>query len=270
MQAETNTQYQSLSTDDFVMTPEEGAAQLLTDLNLVISTDSDDATEHNVLIDSAQLLVLSGFTLDQVMGSARADARTKNDYSVGRVFDVVSPREQRYSRHVESIARSIQPSDVVGSGQVYRANHLSTRMQFQIVSEIQDEMKNGKKTGRQFYFVARAYVGSGPDSGPVWQFTEVKNGINRRIRLYTNPATQQFWTESKGDNGKVVRQMWSLCTTDYYEAVKQSVYKIDSTTGLSKVDVYRNALNSFDLDELEQLADDKQVLFLSVYKTLKA
>jgi hypothetical protein len=265
MKAETNTQYQSLSTDDFVMTPEEGAAQLLADLNIVISTDSGDVTEHGVLIDSAQLLVLSGFTLDQVMGSARADARAKNDYSVGRVFDAVSVREQRYSRHVESIARSIQPSDVVGSGQVYRANHLSTRMQFQIVSELRSE----KETGKQFYFVARAYVGSGPDSGPAWQFTEVKNGINRRIRLYTNPATQQFWTESMGDNGKVVRQMWSLCTTDYYEAVKQSVYKIDPITGLSKMDVYRKALNSFDLDELERLADDKQIMFLSVYKTLK-
>lgn len=241
----------NIITDD-LMSEEEAR----TIASTAFGIDSETASaEHDMLVDSTQLLALGGISVLQVLGSAQGRARKENNYDIGRTFDIFTTTDLQYGQHVSEVTKIIKSSSIVTRALVYAGRYSKARKQLQINSEL---LTDGN--GRQYFEVLRRYhfVTAGVFSP--WSGLERKNGAQRKLKLFVKDrAAQQFYTLKNGKRVPV-----ALGVTSVYDDLQNRIY----ATGV--VDRYVELLNGMDQAFVESICEDQQALFLNVFKAIKA
>lgn len=229
-----------------------GKAQLEQMLQEFMSTQSAATTaEHEMLVDSTQILSLGGITLQEVYGSAVYHAKQENDYSVGRTFDVFDMASLKYGSHVAKVTGQLAPTTIVSQAMVLPGNPRKSRLQLQINSELKVD-----NNGRQYFDVLRRnhYVTSNV-YGPFSSF-DTKNGAKRTHKLFVTDLNKQAFKTAR--EGQV-----ALGLTSVYDQVINDIY------GTGVVNAYEGILNAMDQSFVEALSENQQLLFLNVFKALK-
>lgn len=235
-----------------LMSEEEANAQLVD--SFYNATEASEL-EHEMLVDSVQILALGGITLGRVAGQAIADAKKLGSYDLGRVFDLFTEDQLRYGQSNALMTQAIQADDIVTTGMTYAGKYLKSRVQIQLNSALKTTAD-----GRQYFEYIRRdhYVTSNVYTG--WKLWETKNKVSRTMKLYVKDlANGKFYVEKNG-----VRTAVALGTTETYDVVLNAIL----ATGI--VTKYESALNTIPQDIVEELANDQQVLFLNVFKAIKS
>lgn len=221
-----------------------------------LAQDSESAVaEHDMLVDATQLLSLGNISTEQLLGSAVGMAKEENSYAVGGVFDLFTVEQRQYGLHVASVTKAIQPSSVVSAAMVYTGRYPKARAQIMINSEMKTD-----GAGRSYYeFMRRSHFVASNVYTPFQSFGK-KNGAQLTHKLYVRDArAQQFYTLK---NGRVIPV--ALGSSSVFDKVNNLI----QATGV--VERYTEILNSLNQDFVETIADNQQLLFLNVFKTLKA
>lgn len=212
--------------------------------------------EAEMHVDSTQLLALGLVSYDQVFEASVRIAKTENDYSIGRWFDVFNSKGIRYGEHVLNVTKGLKPEDIVSDGLVYSNKYSVAREQISINSELKVE----KHTGLMYFEITRRwqYVSSGNYSSQ--KFASRKFNTPRVLKLYVRSMEEQtfFFRE----NGKEVTV--ALGSPMVYDAISSQI------KGSGVVARYEEALNDLDQDTREWLTenDNNQKLFLTVFKQI--
>lgn len=206
--------------------------------------------EHQMLVDSTQLLALGGLTFDEVYGPSVYYAKQENDYSVGRLFDVFNKDTLRYGKHVANVARRIDDTTVISKALTYAGSYKKSRVQFQINSELMTD-----SNGRKYYEVLKRnhFVTSNVYSP--WSGYGKRNGAMRRHKLYVKDLVNQTFMF----DGEIV----ALGLPSVFDQVINDIY----ATGV--VGRYEQILNDMDLSFVEAVSDNQELLFLNVFKAIK-
>ena len=228
---------------------EEDAAKLLHDSFYVYSEET--VAEHEMLVDAVQLLTLAGKTLDQVAATAIAQAKSENNYGIGRMFDVFTTDQLKYGRHVVAAVMALTPSTVVTRAMAYAGKYKKSRPQIMINSEL---MTDG--SGRTYYEYMRSNHYVTANVHTPWEAFDTKNGAKRRLRLYVTNG--KFYTVKDGKRTGV-----ALGSPVAFDTV------INSAHASGSVATYTTNLNKIPQDLIETLSENQQQLFLEVFKNLK-
>ena len=228
---------------------EEDAAKLLHDSFYVYSEET--VAEHEMLVDAVQLLTLAGKTLDQVAATAIAQAKSENNYGIGRMFDVFTTDQLKYGRHVVAAVMALTPSTVVTRAMAYAGKYNKSRPQIMINSEL---MTDG--SGRTYYEYMRSNHYVTANVHTPWEAFDTKNGAKRRLRLYVTNG--KFYTVKDGKRTGV-----ALGSPVAFDTV------INSAHASGSVATYTTNLNKIPQDLIETLSENQQQLFLEVFKNLK-
>jgi len=220
--------------------------------NSFYSINDDDTFEHGMLVDSVQFLALGGLTLGRV--AAQSLKQAAGLYVQNGVYDVFTEGQLKYGAHLSRVTATLTGSDIVTTAHTYAGEYLKSRTQYMINSELKTS-----SDGRAYYeFISRG-VNVATNVYGSWKFAETKNKVQRVMKLYViDAAAGKFYTEKNG-----VRTALVLGSTEVFDLVTNVI--------LAKgvVDKYEAVLNNIPQQTVERLADDQQVLFLSVYKGLK-
>ena len=229
---------------------EEDAAKLLHDSFYVYSEET--VAEHEMLVDAVQLLTLAGKTLDQVAATAIAQAKSENNYGIGRMFDVFTTDQLKYGRHVAAAVMALTPSTVVTRAMAYAGKYNKSRPQIMINSELMTD-----DSGRKYYEYMRSNHYVTANVHTPWEAFNTKNGAKRRLRLYVT-QDGKFYTIKDGKRPGV-----ALGNPVVIDTVINSAYSRGA------VATYINNLNKIPQDLIETLSENQQQLFLEVFKNLK-
>jgi len=234
-----------------IMTEEEASA-ILHDSFFVFSEDT--SAEHDMLVDATQFLALGGITLDQVAGTAVALAKSENNYGIGRVFDVFTTQALKYGKHVVAVTKGITPSTTVVPTMTFTGSYLKSRLQLVINSELKTD-----HLGQSYYEVMRRGFLVSSNTATAWSAYDRKNGARRTVKLYVKDLEgQKFYTMRDG-----IRTSVALGDTSVFDAIQDAIHASGAVTN------YVKTLNSLPQATVEQLSEDQQALFYTVFKTVK-
>jgi len=229
---------------------EEDAAKLLH--NSFYTFSEETVAEHEMLVDAVQILTLAGYSLDQVAATAISQAKSENNYDIGRVFDVFTTDQLKYGRHVVAAVMALTPTTVVTSAMAYAGKYMKSRSQIMINSMIKTDA-----SGRQYYEYMRGqhYVSSNVHTP--WDAFDTKNGAKRTHKLYI-AGDQKFYTSKNGKRIAV-----ALGAPVAFDTVINSAHSSGAVTN------YTQQLNKIPQDLIETLSENQQQLFLEAFKNLK-
>jgi hypothetical protein len=215
-------------------------------------TSVESQAEQSVLIDVVQLLALGEVSYVQWAATAMALAKSRNNYSIGQVFDKVTKSQLEYGKAVEAAVKSLKPESVVTKAIEYTGAYYKTRQQIVINSELKVD-----KQGRQYYeYLSRAHNVTTNSFGTDVAY-DTKNGTPRRLKLYVKGGNN-FAILERGQEVKV-----SLGATDTYD----EIYNLVLAAG--NVDQLLNALRDIPQDVIEELSENQQVQFYTAFKAIK-
>ena len=229
---------------------EEDVAKLLHDSFYVFSEET--VAEHEMLVDAVQILTLAGKMLDQVAAAAISQAKSENNYGVGRVFDVFTTDQLKYGRHVVAAVMALTPTTVVTRAMSYAGKYSKSRPQIMINSEIKIDGR-----GHKYYEYMRSYHYVTSNVHSPWDAFNTKNGAKRTHKLFI-AGDQKFYTVKNGKRVAV-----ALGAPSEYDK------EISAAHSSGAVTQYTQALNEIPQDLIETLSENQQQLFLEAFKSIK-
>lgn len=243
--------------------------------NAILTEEEAQQFEHNLFLmdrqditmptaelsaDSVQFLALGGLTLQRVSASAVALAQDTKNYGVGRVFDVFTTSQRLYGQHVARVTSGLQPGSTITDSLTYSGAYARGRAQIMINSELKTD-----RNGREYYeFMRRTNLVTEGIYG-AWSSFDKKNKVQRTLKLYVKnsvDAEGNRWTSFYTlKDGKAVAVQ--LGDTYIYDGV---VGLIQSS---GAIEMYNTALNEIRPVVREELSENQQKLFLTVFSTIK-
>lgn len=229
---------------------EEDAQKLLSTVSHLFVEES--TTESEVSIDSVQLMELTGgkATFLGVFGSALDKALAANDYGINRVFDAFTDDQLAYGQRMAEVGKLIRNGAPASSAMKHTGKKLMVRRQIMINSEVKIDELRGKSYVNYMYRDINVSTGS---VGP-WIAEGKTNRVSRKLKLYVDLENQVFYT--RGNQGPV--QVY-LGDTSAYDTVHNAI------AASGNIEAYHRVLNSFTEQQLDAIADDQQLLFLTTY-----
>jgi len=219
--------------------------------NLRSEEEEEFILESKLHVDVVQLLALGLVSYAQVWDASVTMAKSKNNYSIGRVFDIYEGSTDAYGDHVLNVTKSITADSVV-DGLVYTNKYPVQRMQVIINSEL----KVDQYSGRSYYNVIRRGQNVTTGSYTAMTFSKKKFESKTMLRLYVHNVEEQTFRL----NGKAV----SLGEPDVYTNIRSGVVATFKP-------IYEAALGKISDDLMVHLTESEksnQKLFLTVYKQI--
>ena len=251
--------FQSTTAPVVIMSTEEAIAYERAFFGSGITATSVPTAELSA--DVVQVLALGGLTSTQVFMTALAAARDADDYGLGRIFDATTSTQRAYGKHIDAVVARVDSNSLITDSLVFKGDYKKARTQLMINSEL----KTDKYGNQYFEYLRRIHMPVANTYGN-WQAFDKKNNVSRTLKLYVKNnvdaegnAYSTFFTRKDGQNVTV-----QLGETSVYDGMLALIQASGA------VELYNSALNTFSQDVREELSENQQKLFLTVFKTIKS
>jgi hypothetical protein len=94
------------------------------------------AVEHDVLIDSVQVLALGGLSLDDVIGTGIVVAKQAGGYKKGTKYDFFTSTQRAYGEWVSEKIAALKPTDSVQDLMVFTGGYSVGRTSLTLISDM--------------------------------------------------------------------------------------------------------------------------------------
>lgn len=100
------------------------------------TSSGSSAVEHDVLIDSVQVLALGGLTLDNVIGTGIEMTRQAGGYKKGTKYDFFTSSQREYGTWMSKLMATLKSTDSIVDLMVYKGDYSVGRTSLTLVSDL--------------------------------------------------------------------------------------------------------------------------------------